>query len=179
MSEIFAGRRGPASLDRLLWLVRVLLSYDDGEETDPPERRDPRLQPWRERWNTLEARRAATRRRSQPAQPPLRPSREDYQQVALVLATLHQRLGSRTVTAMKQLQHRREERRDESANALHKEPSPGDPLASMQRYGPLGTHKGTRSYRSRRSEAREEVLAVYVGIMLVVLLVAGVVRLVQ
>ncbi|MFJ8694442.1 tetratricopeptide repeat protein [Streptomyces roseolilacinus] len=68
MSEIFAGRRGPASLDRLLWLVRTLLSYDDGEEIDPPERRDPRLQPWREHWNTLEALRAAARRR--PALPP-------------------------------------------------------------------------------------------------------------
>lgn len=41
MSEMFAGRRGPASLDRLLWLVRTLLSYDDGEEGDPIERRDP------------------------------------------------------------------------------------------------------------------------------------------
>lgn len=68
MSEIFTGRRGPASLDRLLWLVRTLLSYDDGEEVDPPERRDPRLQPWREHWNTLEALRAAARRR--PALPP-------------------------------------------------------------------------------------------------------------
>jgi hypothetical protein len=68
MSEIFAGRRGPASLDRLLWLVRTLLSYDDGEEIDPPERRDARLQPWREHWNTLEALRAAARRR--PALPP-------------------------------------------------------------------------------------------------------------
>ncbi|WP_159007237.1 tetratricopeptide repeat protein [Streptomyces sp. NRRL S-813] len=67
MSEIFAGRRGPASLDRLLWLVCTLLSYDDGEEIDPPGRRDPRLQPWREHWNTIEALRAAARRR--PASP--------------------------------------------------------------------------------------------------------------
>ncbi|MFF0744976.1 hypothetical protein ACFYVL_31700 [Streptomyces sp. NPDC004111] len=62
MSEIFAGRRGPSSLNRLLWLVRTLLSYDDGEEVQPPERRDPRLEPWRERWNAIEALRAAARR---------------------------------------------------------------------------------------------------------------------
>ncbi|MFF8938715.1 WD40 repeat domain-containing protein [Streptomyces paradoxus] len=63
MSDIFAGRRGPASLDRLLWLVRTLLAYDDGEEVASPERGDPRLQQWRERWNTLEARRRAARQR--------------------------------------------------------------------------------------------------------------------
>ncbi len=62
VSEVFAGRRGPASLDRLLWLVRVLLSYDDGEEVKPPERRDPELQVWRDRWHTLERARAAARR---------------------------------------------------------------------------------------------------------------------
>ncbi|WDF35322.1 WD40 repeat domain-containing protein [Streptomyces sp. T12] len=64
MSEVFAGRRGPASLDRLLWLVRVLLSYDDGEEVKPPERRDPQLQAWRNRWHTLESERASSRRAS-------------------------------------------------------------------------------------------------------------------
>ncbi len=64
VSEVFAGRRGPASLDRLLWLVRVLLSYDDGEEVEPPERRDPQLQVWRDRWHTLERARAAARRAS-------------------------------------------------------------------------------------------------------------------
>ncbi|MFG2732119.1 WD40 repeat domain-containing protein [Streptomyces canus] len=64
MSEVFAGRRGPASLDRLLWLVRTLLSYDDGEEVKPPERRDPQLQIWRERWHTLEGERASSRRAS-------------------------------------------------------------------------------------------------------------------
>lgn len=68
MSEIFAGRRGPSSLNRLLWLVRTLLSYDDGEEGQPPERRDRRLEPWRERWNAIEALRAASRR---PPVPPL------------------------------------------------------------------------------------------------------------
>ncbi|MFD8767159.1 WD40 repeat domain-containing protein, partial [Streptomyces mirabilis] len=64
MSEVFAGRRGPASLDRLLWLVRALLSYDHGEEVKPPERRDPQLQVWRDRWRTLESVRAAVRRAS-------------------------------------------------------------------------------------------------------------------
>ncbi|AIR98451.1 hypothetical protein SGLAU_12275 [Streptomyces glaucescens] len=64
VSEVFAGRRGPASLDRLLWLVRVLLSYDDGEEVPPPDRRDPQLHIWRDRWHTLERARAATRRAS-------------------------------------------------------------------------------------------------------------------
>jgi WD40 repeat protein len=68
MSEMFAGRRGPASLDRLLWLVRTMLSYDDGEEGDPIERRDPRLQPWRKRWHTLEALRADARRRTSVAE---------------------------------------------------------------------------------------------------------------
>ncbi len=67
VSEVFAGRRGPASLDRLLWLVRVLLSYDDGEEVKPPERRDPELQVWRDRWHTLERARAAARRASSTA----------------------------------------------------------------------------------------------------------------
>ncbi|MEU1035486.1 WD40 repeat domain-containing protein [Streptomyces mirabilis] len=64
MSEVFAGRRGPSTLDRLLWLVRTLLSYDDGEETDPPERRDPRLQSWREWWETIERLRTAVRRQT-------------------------------------------------------------------------------------------------------------------
>ncbi|MGW1880263.1 hypothetical protein [Streptomyces sp. NPDC001975] len=64
VSEVFAGRRGPASLDRLLWLVRALLSYDDGEEVNPPERRDPELRVWRDRWRTLERARAAARRAS-------------------------------------------------------------------------------------------------------------------
>ncbi|WP_331725967.1 WD40 repeat domain-containing protein [Streptomyces sp. NBC_01012] len=62
MSEVFTGRRGPASLDRLLWLARALLSYDDGEEVMPPDRRDPQLQIWRERWHTLESERASSRR---------------------------------------------------------------------------------------------------------------------
>ncbi|MFI0810417.1 WD40 repeat domain-containing protein [Streptomyces echinatus] len=61
MSEIFAGRRGPSSLDRLLWLVRALLSYQEGEEITPPGRQDPRLKPWREAWGSLEALRAARR----------------------------------------------------------------------------------------------------------------------
>ncbi|MFD3505758.1 hypothetical protein [Streptomyces sp. NPDC058678] len=61
MSEVFAGRRGPASWDRLLWLVRALLSYDDGEEVKPPDRRDPQLQVWRDRWHALESERAAAR----------------------------------------------------------------------------------------------------------------------
>ncbi|MEV7004360.1 hypothetical protein AB0N62_43100, partial [Streptomyces sp. NPDC093982] len=90
MSEIFAGRRGPASLSRLLWLVRTLLAYDDGEEVPPPQRRDPRLASWRERWRTLETRRAVARRPSdtttaghgqeggssleQPSREPLNPS---------------------------------------------------------------------------------------------------------
>ncbi|MFF7130468.1 WD40 repeat domain-containing protein, partial [Streptomyces sp. NPDC008240] len=64
MSEVFAGRRGPASLDRLLWLARALLSYDDGEEVKPPERRDPQLQVWKDRWHTLESVRAVARRAS-------------------------------------------------------------------------------------------------------------------
>jgi hypothetical protein len=64
MSEVSAGRRGPASWDRLLWLVRALLSYDDGEEVKPPEGRDPQLQVWRDRWHSLESERAAARRAS-------------------------------------------------------------------------------------------------------------------
>ncbi|MER6075129.1 WD40 repeat domain-containing protein [Streptomyces sp. NPDC001817] len=62
MSGVFAGRRGPASLDRLLWLVRALLSYDDGEEVKPPERRDPQLRVWKDWWDALEDARAAARR---------------------------------------------------------------------------------------------------------------------
>ncbi|MFE9674673.1 WD40 repeat domain-containing protein [Streptomyces sp. NPDC006259] len=61
MSEIFAGLRGPSTMERLLWLVRTLLSYNDGEEITPPERQDPRLKPWREVWGNLEALRAVCR----------------------------------------------------------------------------------------------------------------------
>ncbi|TDU67963.1 WD40 repeat domain-containing protein [Streptomyces sp. KS 21] len=62
ISEIFSGQRGPASLGRLLWLVRTLLAYDDGEEVEPPEFGDLRLKPWRERWHTLETTRSAVAR---------------------------------------------------------------------------------------------------------------------
>lgn len=67
MSEVFAGRRAPSSRSRLLWLVRTLLSYDDGDEVEPPDRRDPRLEPWRQRWETIENLRAAARRRPVPS----------------------------------------------------------------------------------------------------------------
>ncbi|MER6736570.1 WD40 repeat domain-containing protein, partial [Streptomyces puniciscabiei] len=73
MSEIFAGQRGPASLSRLLWLVRTLLAYDDGEETAPPGRGDPRLESWRERWHTIETTRAAARRRDDSTTVPASP----------------------------------------------------------------------------------------------------------
>ncbi|MGW4566562.1 WD40 repeat domain-containing protein [Streptomyces sp. NPDC004561] len=61
MSGVFTGRSGPASLGRLLWLVRALLSYDDGEEVEPPDWRDPQLRVWKDRWDVLEDARAATR----------------------------------------------------------------------------------------------------------------------
>ncbi|MFE9775821.1 substrate-binding domain-containing protein [Streptomyces sp. NPDC005931] len=64
MSLMFAGQSGPNSLDRLLWLVRTLLSYDGGAETDPPGRQDPELEPWLDRWSTLEACRTARRRQT-------------------------------------------------------------------------------------------------------------------
>ncbi|GGW69980.1 substrate-binding and VWA domain-containing protein [Streptomyces xantholiticus] len=64
MSLMFAGQSGPISLDRLLWLVRTLLSYDGGVEIDPPGRHDQELEPWLERWSTLEACRTARRRQT-------------------------------------------------------------------------------------------------------------------
>ncbi|MFE1442936.1 hypothetical protein [Streptomyces sp. NPDC058739] len=58
-------------------------------------------------------------------------------------------------------------------------PSHGDPLALMYRYGPLGTYKGTRRYKSQRAEIRAAEFALMLCFFVVVLLVAGVVRLVQ
>lgn len=36
ISELLAGKHGPRSLDRLLWLVRLPLAYQDGEEVAVP-----------------------------------------------------------------------------------------------------------------------------------------------
>ncbi|MDQ0994783.1 WD40 repeat domain-containing protein [Streptomyces sp. V3I7] len=63
MSGVFAGRQFP-TMDRLLWLVRTVLSYQDGEEGRPPQRDNPILEPWRERWRQIDALRKAARRRS-------------------------------------------------------------------------------------------------------------------
>ncbi|MEU7378139.1 hypothetical protein [Streptomyces albidoflavus] len=65
MSGVFAGRQFP-SLDRLLWLVRTVLSYQDGEEGDPPRRDNPALEPWRERWRQIDALKKARKRSSAP-----------------------------------------------------------------------------------------------------------------
>ncbi|TWD22873.1 anaphase-promoting complex subunit 4 [Streptomyces sp. T12] len=61
VSEVLAGKRAPQTIDRLLWLVRALMAFEDGHEVDPPSRRDPALDPWRERWNTLQDARQAQR----------------------------------------------------------------------------------------------------------------------
>ncbi|MEV0116799.1 hypothetical protein AB0H77_26730 [Streptomyces sp. NPDC050844] len=63
ISELLAGKHGPRSLDPLLWLVRLLLAYQDGEEVAVPEQTDLRLQPWRDLWVVLESQSSAARRR--------------------------------------------------------------------------------------------------------------------
>ncbi|MFJ9643890.1 WD40 repeat domain-containing protein [Streptomyces sp. NPDC101206] len=78
MSGVFAGRQYIAQ-DRLLWLVRTLLSYEYGEERDPPALQDPRLGPWLDRWTALDALRTARRRRrtrTEPTPPPQVPDPE-------------------------------------------------------------------------------------------------------
>ncbi|MCZ4119551.1 WD40 repeat domain-containing protein [Streptomyces sp. H39-S7] len=62
MSKVFGGEQY-ISLDKLMWLVRAVMSWDDcADECDPPGRRDPELTPWRERWQGLSSKRAAARR---------------------------------------------------------------------------------------------------------------------
>ncbi|MEU1629214.1 hypothetical protein ABZ746_28645 [Streptomyces sp. NPDC020096] len=44
------------SLEKLIWLVRAVMSYDvSGQECDPPGLLHPSLKPWRDRWNKIEA----------------------------------------------------------------------------------------------------------------------------
>ncbi|MFE7010666.1 WD40 repeat domain-containing protein [Streptomyces sp. NPDC057651] len=77
VSEALAGKRSPQTIDRLLWLVRALMAFEDGEEIDAPGRRDPRLDPWRARWNALQdARQAQRSQRSESAStvPPAAPT---------------------------------------------------------------------------------------------------------
>ncbi|MEV0981853.1 effector-associated domain EAD1-containing protein [Streptomyces sp. NPDC049915] len=51
-SAAFNGRF--VGIDRLMWLVRTLLSWNEfGEECLPPDLRAPALQPWRDRWSYL------------------------------------------------------------------------------------------------------------------------------
>ncbi|MBC3986384.1 hypothetical protein H8N01_28340 [Streptomyces sp. AC536] len=72
MSKVFAGGQF-ISLDKLIWLVRTVMSWDEyGEECAPPGRRDEELTPWRSRWQSLNALRAQARRH--PAPPSPRPS---------------------------------------------------------------------------------------------------------
>jgi S-DNA-T family DNA segregation ATPase FtsK/SpoIIIE len=63
MSEVLAGTRY-ISVDKLMWLVRALMSWDEyGLECDPPGHRDQVLAPWRQRWVALAALRTEDRRR--------------------------------------------------------------------------------------------------------------------
>ncbi|WP_329129841.1 hypothetical protein OG727_13545 [Streptomyces caniferus] len=135
MSEIFAGLRGPSSLERLLWLVRTLLSYNDGEEiTRPPEPRDPRLKPWREVWRSLEALRAARRGSAAVT--------EDGDAQALVSA-LETALVAALKTAM-------------PPSSASPEP-PASPIGSTSGVeGPLGH---SRDYRRSRTVAQLRALA--------------------
>ncbi|GAA2524294.1 WD40 repeat domain-containing protein [Streptomyces longisporus] len=61
MSNVFGGRQYLA-LDKLMWLVRTMLSYQDGEESSAPTRDNPILEPWRTRWYNIDALRTAARR---------------------------------------------------------------------------------------------------------------------
>ncbi|MCX4425848.1 hypothetical protein [Streptomyces mirabilis] len=67
MSSVFGGGQYLA-LDKLMWLVRTMLSYQDGEEGSAPKRDNPMLEPWRARWYDIDALRTAARR--QPAAAP-------------------------------------------------------------------------------------------------------------
>ncbi|MFF3663600.1 WD40 repeat domain-containing protein [Streptomyces olivochromogenes] len=68
LSSVFAGRQY-ISLDRLMWLVRTMLSYLDGEEGEAPQRDNPKLEAWRARWYVLDAARTAARRQTAAARP--------------------------------------------------------------------------------------------------------------
>lgn len=73
MSAVFAGQQY-ISLDKLLWLARAVMSWDeDGAECDPPARRDPVLDPWRKRWIVIDSLRAARRRLGTDAEQALEP----------------------------------------------------------------------------------------------------------
>lgn len=56
--QMMSGRASPRSVDRLLGLVRVLLSFDNGKRVVPPAQDDPRLQVWVDRWRALQNARA-------------------------------------------------------------------------------------------------------------------------
>ncbi|MET7842216.1 PQQ-binding-like beta-propeller repeat protein [Streptomyces sp. NPDC005356] len=58
LSAIFSGTRHPP-VDKLILLVRTLMSWDtDSENIPAPDRRDPVLNEWRERWQATTALRA-------------------------------------------------------------------------------------------------------------------------
>ncbi|MFE1443581.1 hypothetical protein [Streptomyces sp. NPDC058739] len=80
MSGVFSGQQYIGQ-DRLLWLVRTVLSYEYGAEVDPPELHDPCLKPWLDRWTTVDVLRTARRRRRGPerTEPPQPPHRDSAQ----------------------------------------------------------------------------------------------------
>lgn len=61
-------------LDKLMWLVRTLMSWDEyGDECDPPEYRDDRLTIWRTRWAAITESRTLS-----PSRPSKRIESADY-----------------------------------------------------------------------------------------------------
>ncbi|MFF0747369.1 WD40 repeat domain-containing protein, partial [Streptomyces sp. NPDC004111] len=70
-SAAFGGKY--VGLDKLMWLVRTLMSWDEyGDECPPPHRRSPDLDQWRTRWTALTAQRP-TRRQPPDATAPSAP----------------------------------------------------------------------------------------------------------
>ncbi|WP_159024550.1 WD40 repeat domain-containing protein [Streptomyces scabiei] len=70
ISEVLNGKRAPQSLDRLLWLVRALMAFEDGAEVEPPGATDSRIQRWRDLWRMVEDARAVGRRPPSPKAAP-------------------------------------------------------------------------------------------------------------
>ncbi|TPQ22697.1 helix-turn-helix domain-containing protein [Streptomyces sporangiiformans] len=72
VSDILSGKRAPASLDRLLWLVQALMNFQDGREVEPPKHHNPALfSTWRQLWDIVEDGRAAQRApKTAPSEPP-------------------------------------------------------------------------------------------------------------
>jgi hypothetical protein len=73
-SAAFNGRY--VGIDRLMWLVRTLMSWDEfGQECTPPDLRSGALREWRDRWSQI-AEQRQSRRNSAPSPLPVDPPQQ-------------------------------------------------------------------------------------------------------